>query len=47
MLAEQFNLAGRAGTVDDTTRVVLFLLGPGGDYIDGVVVPVDGGIAEK
>ncbi|MBB6119577.1 beta-ketoacyl-ACP reductase [Nocardiopsis algeriensis] len=35
---------GRYGTTEDIARTVAFLAGPGGDYISGAVIPVDGGM---
>ncbi|MDT0329443.1 beta-ketoacyl-ACP reductase [Nocardiopsis lambiniae] len=35
---------GRYGTTDDIARTVSFLAGPGGAYISGAVIPVDGGL---
>ncbi|MDE3723252.1 beta-ketoacyl-ACP reductase [Nocardiopsis sp. N85] len=35
---------GRYGTTDDIARTVSFLAGPGGAYISGAVIPVDGGM---
>jgi len=46
-IGDRMNLLGRAGTVDDTTVLTLFLLGKGGSYINGAVVPVDGGMGVK
>lgn len=34
---------GRIATPTDIAEVVLFLLGPGASYVNGAVVPVDGG----
>ena len=36
---------GRIGSVEDVAQVVAFLAGPGGDYITGQVISVDGGMA--
>ena len=36
---------GRMGTVDEVAAVVGFLVGPGGDYINGAVLDVNGGLA--
>ena len=36
---------GRMGTPEDVARAAAFLAGPGGDYITGVVLRVDGGLA--
>ena len=36
---------GRIGTPDDVAAVVEFLIGPGGDYITGQVIVVDGGLS--
>ena len=35
---------GRFGGTDDIAKTVSFLAGPGGDYITGAVIPVDGGL---
>lgn len=35
---------GRIGAVDDIARTVEFLVGPGGDYITGQTLVVDGGL---
>ena len=35
---------GRFGGTEDIARTVSFLTGPGGDYITGAVIPVDGGL---
>ena len=35
---------GRYGTTEDIARTVSFLAGPGGAYISGAVIPVDGGM---
>jgi 3-oxoacyl-[acyl-carrier protein] reductase len=35
----------RAGTPDEIARVVEFLAGPGGDYITGQTLVVDGGLS--
>ncbi|MFD6095300.1 beta-ketoacyl-ACP reductase [Nocardiopsis flavescens] len=35
---------GRYGTTEDIARTVAFLAGPGGAYISGAVIPVDGGM---
>jgi 3-oxoacyl-[acyl-carrier protein] reductase len=37
------NPMGRAGEPKDVAAAVLFLLSPGADYINGVLLPVDGG----
>jgi 3-oxoacyl-[acyl-carrier protein] reductase len=37
------NPMGRAGQADDVASAVLFLLSPLADYINGVLLPVDGG----
>jgi 3-oxoacyl-[acyl-carrier protein] reductase len=34
---------GRIGTVDDSTNAVMFLLGPDAAYVNGAILPVDGG----
>ena len=47
VMGDQMNLMGRAGTVEDTTATTLFLLGKSGNYINGVILPVDGGMAVK
>ncbi len=36
---------GRMGTPEDVAGLVAFLAGPGGDYITGEVIRIDGGIA--
>jgi 3-oxoacyl-[acyl-carrier protein] reductase len=36
---------GRIGSADDVARAVEFLLGPGGDYITGQTLVVDGGLS--
>ena len=36
---------GRMGEASDVADVVSFLLGDGGRYISGAVIPVDGGLA--
>lgn len=36
---------GRIGTPDDVAAAVEFLIGPGGDYITGQVIVVDGGLS--
>jgi 3-oxoacyl-[acyl-carrier protein] reductase len=36
---------GRIGTPEDVAAVVEFLIGPGGDYITGQVIVVDGGLS--
>ena len=36
---------GRAGKPEDVAALALFLAGPGGDYITGEVIRVDGGMA--
>ena len=36
---------GRAGKPEDVAALTLFLAGPGGDYITGEVIRVDGGMA--
>ncbi|MEU0241322.1 beta-ketoacyl-ACP reductase [Nocardiopsis sp. NPDC006198] len=35
---------GRLGSAEDIARTVSFLTGPGGAYITGAVIPVDGGL---
>ncbi|MFD6949520.1 beta-ketoacyl-ACP reductase [Nocardiopsis sp. TSRI0078] len=35
---------GRIGATEDIARTVAFLAGPGGSYITGAVIPVDGGL---
>ena len=35
---------GRMGTSDDVAAAVTFLAGPGGAYVTGAVIPVDGGL---
>ncbi|MBR8742914.1 beta-ketoacyl-ACP reductase [Nocardiopsis sp. MG754419] len=35
---------GRLGLTEDIARTVAFLAGPGGGYISGAVIPVDGGL---
>ena len=35
---------GRIGSAEDVARTVSFLAGPGGSYITGAVIPVDGGL---
>ncbi|MGW8436848.1 3-oxoacyl-ACP reductase FabG [Nocardiopsis sp. NPDC055879] len=35
---------GRFGGTDDIAKTVTFLAGPGGGYITGAVIPVDGGL---
>ncbi|WP_306369361.1 beta-ketoacyl-ACP reductase [Nocardiopsis sp. CC223A] len=35
---------GRYGSTEDIARTVSFLAGPGGAYISGAVIPVDGGM---
>ncbi|SDU93519.1 3-oxoacyl-[acyl-carrier-protein] reductase [Microlunatus sagamiharensis] len=35
---------GRMGTSDDVAAAVTFLAGPGGAYVSGAVIPVDGGL---
>ena len=39
----QITPMGRWGTPDDVASAVLFLLGPGADYITGEVINVNGG----
>jgi 3-oxoacyl-[acyl-carrier protein] reductase len=41
--AEQIPL-GRMGTVDDIAATIEFLVGDGGGYITGALIPVDGGL---
>jgi 3-oxoacyl-[acyl-carrier protein] reductase len=41
--AEQIPL-GRMGTVDDIAAAIEFLVGDGGGYITGALIPVDGGL---
>lgn len=36
--------AGRYGTVEEVSAVAAFLAGPGAAYINGAVIPVDGGL---
>ncbi len=36
---------GRIGSAEEIARVVTFLLGPGGDYITGQTIVVDGGLS--
>jgi 3-oxoacyl-[acyl-carrier protein] reductase len=36
---------GRIGSADEIARAVEFLLGPGGDYITGQTLVVDGGLS--
>ena len=36
--------AGRYGTVEEVAAVTEFLAGPGAAYINGAVIPVDGGL---
>ncbi len=36
--------AGRYGTVDEVAAVAAFLAGPGAGYVNGAVIPVDGGL---
>jgi NAD(P)-dependent dehydrogenase (short-subunit alcohol dehydrogenase family) len=38
-------LVGRPGTPEDVARVVAFLLSSGAAYVNGVCVPIDGGMA--
>lgn len=42
--AKQFIPLGRMGKVEDIAGLVAFLAGPGGDYITGQVISVDGGL---
>ena len=35
---------GRIGSAEDIARAVSFLAGPGGSYVTGAVIPVDGGL---
>ena len=35
---------GRWGTADDVARVVTFLASPAASYMNGALVPVDGGL---
>ncbi|GHC84381.1 beta-ketoacyl-ACP reductase [Nocardiopsis terrae] len=35
---------GRLGSTDDIAKTVSFLAGPGGGYVTGAVIPVDGGL---
>ena len=35
---------GRMASVDEIAAVVGFLAGPGGAYITGAIIPVDGGL---
>lgn len=35
--------AGRWGTPDDLKGIVVFLSAPASDYVNGAVIPVDGG----
>jgi 3-oxoacyl-[acyl-carrier protein] reductase len=35
---------GRYGDPDELGRVVAFLLSPAASYLDGVILPVDGGM---
>ncbi|WP_368680772.1 SDR family NAD(P)-dependent oxidoreductase (plasmid) [Rhodococcus opacus] len=46
MTAETLNFvlpAGRSGTTDEVAAVVEFLAGPGGSYVNGQAIAVDGG----
>ena len=36
--------SGRWGTADDVARAVVFLASPAASYINGVLLPVDGGL---
>jgi NAD(P)-dependent dehydrogenase (short-subunit alcohol dehydrogenase family) len=38
-------LVGRNGTADDVGRVVAFLLSPAAGFINGICVPIDGGMS--
>jgi NAD(P)-dependent dehydrogenase (short-subunit alcohol dehydrogenase family) len=35
--------AGRLGTPEDPARMIVYLLGAGGDFVTGQVIPIDGG----
>ena len=35
---------GRIGSYDDIAAATLFICGPGGNYITGAIIPIDGGI---
>ena len=35
---------GRVGSYDDIAAATLFICGPGGNYITGSIIPIDGGI---
>jgi 3-oxoacyl-[acyl-carrier protein] reductase len=43
MLAKHPIPAGRLGSVEDVAAAVMFLVGPGGDWIHGACLAVDGG----
>lgn len=36
--------AGRYGATEEVAAAVVFLAGPGADYVNGAVIPVDGGL---
>jgi len=36
--------ARRLATAADVAAVVAFLAGPGADYLNGVIIPLDGGL---
>ena len=44
-LTSQMNFVGKGADVGVIANFVLFLLGKGGDYIDGAILPIDGGMA--
>jgi 3-oxoacyl-[acyl-carrier protein] reductase len=35
---------GRAGSVEEVASVVLFLCSPGASYVNGAIIPIDGGL---
>jgi NAD(P)-dependent dehydrogenase (short-subunit alcohol dehydrogenase family) len=45
-MIEASNPLGRVGRPDDMAGVALFLSSRAGSYVNGAVIPVDGGIAQ-
>ena len=35
---------GRIGSAEDIASATLYICGPGGSYVTGAIIPIDGGI---